>query len=187
MRDPLDAAARALARGELVVYPTDTLWGLGARATDPKAVERLYTAKGRPTSQPVSIAVSSLEEIEPLAELTEPQRAFLRTELPGAVTALVAPSEAARRTLSPRLFGPGPTLGIRIPDHPTARELARRAGPITCTSANRHGAPDPRGVAGMRSQLGASVAHYLTVGPAPRGSASRIVILTQRGFPVVRG
>jgi L-threonylcarbamoyladenylate synthase len=187
MADALGPAVRALAGGELVVYPTDTLYGLGALASNREAVERLFAVKARPRSAPVSIALSSLEEVEPLARLTPPQRAFLRTELPGPVTALVRPSAEARSRLSPLVFGPGPTLGVRIPDHPVARELARRLGPITCTSANRHGAPNPTTLREARAQLGDAVSAYLAGGPPPRGAASRIVVLTQRGFPTVRG
>jgi tRNA threonylcarbamoyl adenosine modification protein (Sua5/YciO/YrdC/YwlC family) len=175
---PLDRAVAALARGALVVYPTDTLYGLAASAAHRSGVERLYAVKGRPTDQPVSIALSSLEEIEALTVLTPPLRAFLRRELPGALTVVLPGSPVARRRLSPRLFGPAGQLAVRLPDHPLARELARRAGPITSTSANRHGTPPAPELSGARAALGAEVAVYLDGAPSPSGTASRVIDLT---------
>jgi L-threonylcarbamoyladenylate synthase len=187
MTDPIETATRALARGELVVYPTDTLFGLGARATDARAVGRLFAAKSRPLDLPVSFAVSSTEEIEPWANLTESMRSFIRRELPGPVTVLVPPSSAARRHLAPSLLGRSGTIGIRIPDHPVARALVRLAGPVTCTSANRHGETNPTELTSVRAELGNAVAVFLTGGPRPAGRASRIVDLTKGPTAIVRG
>jgi L-threonylcarbamoyladenylate synthase len=170
-------AARALGAGRLVVYPTDTLLGVAARATDRRAVDRLIALKGRAPGQPISLAVSSLEEIEPLSVLAPGARRFLRTRLPGPYTVLVRPSARARRSLAPAVAG-GETLGVRVPDHPLARELARRAGPITATSANPHGTAPARSVAAARTFFGTSVAVYLTGGPAPSGRPSTLVDLT---------
>ena len=171
-------AARAIAEGALVVYPTDTLLGLGARATSAEAVDRLLAAKGRPPTRSISFAVSSYEEVEPWAILDAPRRTELRRLLPGPYTLLLPASARARRDLAPALIGPGGTVGIRIPDHPVARDLARRAGPITATSANRHGEAPARSLAGARRALGRSVRVYLAARPRPRGSASGLVDLT---------
>ncbi|MCI4334124.1 MAG: threonylcarbamoyl-AMP synthase [Thermoplasmata archaeon] len=173
----MEAALRALEEGELVVYPTDTLYGLAARADDPSALRRLFRAKHRPPGQPVSVAVSSWAELEPLADLLPSHRSFLRRHVPGPVTALLPPSSRARHRLSGLIANSG-CLGVRIPDHPVAREFARRAGPITATSANRHGEPTASSLAGVRSQLGRSVAVYLGGGPPPSGRPSKIVDLT---------
>ncbi|HEV2316499.1 MAG TPA: L-threonylcarbamoyladenylate synthase [Thermoplasmata archaeon] len=186
MTDPIEAAARSIARGELVVYPTDTLYGLGARATERAAVERLYRAKQRPTDLPVSIAVSSLEEVEPWVALTRPMRAYLRRALPGPFTLLLPPSRLARRRLAPELVGAAGTVAVRVPDHPVARELARRAGPITCTSANRHGEPNPTGLRDVRRALGTAVSTYLGGHPRPSGRGSRIIDLTTSVPSVLR-
>jgi L-threonylcarbamoyladenylate synthase len=173
----IDAAARSLAAGDLVVYPTDTLWGLGARADQSTAVARVFAAKGRTSVTPIAVAVSSVAELEALAELSDAGRAFVRRKLPGPFTVLVRPSEYARRTIAAPI-GEGARLGLRVPDHPVARELARRAGPITCTSANLHGAPATADVQTARGALEPHVAHYLTEGPAPRGDPSTLVDLT---------
>jgi len=170
-------AARAVAVGALVVYPTDTLLGLGARATDRAAVARLLAAKDRPGEQALSVAVSSYEELERLAELSPAARRFVRTHLPGPYTVLVRPSAWTGRHLAPSVGG-GATLGVRIPDHPVARELARRAGPITATSANRHGAPPARTPAEARAAFGRAVRVYLPSRPRPSGHPSQLVDLT---------
>jgi L-threonylcarbamoyladenylate synthase len=171
-------AVRAIAAGELVVYPTDTLIGIGARATDEAAVDRLAAAKDRPPSLPVSVAVSSPEEIEPFARVSPEARRFLRRHLPGPYTVLLEPSSLGRRRLAAPLVGAAGFVGFRVPDHPLARELARRAGPITATSANRHGAPPARTPAAARSAFGTSVSVYLPAQPRPSGRPSTLVDLT---------
>jgi L-threonylcarbamoyladenylate synthase len=178
MADRLAAATAALRRGELVIYPTDTLLGLGARATDADAVDRLLAAKDRPPAMPISLTISSYEELEPLVEWLPASRAAARVLLPGAVTLLVRASPTARRTLAAPLISSAGNLGIRIPDHPVARALAREAGPITATSANRHGAPPAATIAEARRSFGASVAVYLPAVPTPSGQPSTLVDLT---------
>jgi len=186
MGSSLADALRALAAGELVVYPTDTLLGVAARATDRDAVDRLAAAKDRPRDMPVSVAVSSTEEVESLATLSTATRRFLRSRLPGPYTLLLPASARARRLLAPSLLSPGGRLGVRVPDHPVARELARRAGAITSTSANRHGTPPARTVAEARRAFGDRVAVYLPAVPRPTGRPSMLVDLTRARPHVLR-
>jgi L-threonylcarbamoyladenylate synthase len=178
MPHPLDAAEAAVRRGGLVAYPTDTLFGLAASARDPAAVHRLIEVKGRPSLQPISIAVASVEEIEPWVTWSREARAFARSHLPGPYTLLVRPSARARRELAPAIVRAAPTLGLRIPDHPLARELSRRVGPITATSANRHGEPPALRVGQARRALGDAVSVYLSGAPPPSGQPSTLVDLT---------
>jgi L-threonylcarbamoyladenylate synthase len=185
MADPVGPAARALRAGGLVVYPTDTLWGLGARAVDRRAVDRLARVKARPPGLPISIAVSSVEEVERWAELRPPVRAVVRRSLPGPVTLLLPASPTARRRLAPGIVGPEGTVGVRVPDHPAARELARRVGPITATSANRHGRPPAATLARARVEFQDAVDAYLDVGPRPAGRPSRLLDLRGREPRVV--
>jgi len=179
MGPSVERAVRALASGRLVVFPTDTLLGLGARADDPRAVERLVGLKRRPAGQPLSAAVSSFEELEALGRFSASARRFVRRHLPGPYTVLVAPSAAARRRLAASVGG-GRTIGLRIPDHPVAREIARRVGPIVATSANRHGAPPAPTVRAAQRALGDDVAVYVRDGPPPSGVPSELVDLTGR-------
>ena len=185
MADPLAAAVRALERGHLVVYPTDTLYGLGARAGDPRAVDRLVRAKRRPADLPFSVLVSSLEEVEGLLDLSEGGRRLLRRVLPGPFTAIgrLRPGAPVATALGTRAG----TLGIRVPDHPVARERARRVGPLTATSANRHGEAPGATIPAIRRALGADVAVYLPGGPAPSGRPSTLLDVTgDRPRPVAR-
>jgi L-threonylcarbamoyladenylate synthase len=177
MPDPVGTAVAALRRGALVVYPTDTLVGLGASARNARAVDRLLAAKGRPSGMPISVAVASLEEVEPWVDWDPPDRAVARQLLPGPVTLLVKASRRARRELAPAVLGPSGAIGIRVPNHPVARELARRAGPITSTSANRHGEPPVAGLAQARKAFGRTVAVYLPLRPPPSGAPSMLVDL----------
>lgn len=174
-----DAGVRALLAGKLVVHPTDTLYALAARALDPDAVGRLAGTKGRAVGRPLSVAVSSTEELERWATLGRPARRFVREALPGPFTVLLTPSTEARRRLA-RQVGAGPTIGLRVPDHPLARELARRAGPIVATSANRSGRPAPRTLAEARRAFGSEVAAYVDGPPAPSGTPSMLVDLRGR-------
>jgi L-threonylcarbamoyladenylate synthase len=174
----LNDALRALAAGRIVAYPTDTLLGLGVRASDDRAIERLRAAKGRPDGMPVSVAVSSTEEAEALLDLGPSARRFVRTHLPGPYTVLARPTRAGRAAAARSAIGPGGYLGVRVPDHPLARELARLAGPITSTSANRHGAPSCRTLDEARRAFGDEIAVYLAGEPAPSGRPSTIVDLS---------
>jgi len=176
MGTALADAAQALRQGELVVYPTDTLLGLGALAHHRGAVRKLLAAKGRSPSQPISVCVSSTEEIERYALLSPAARRFVRRHLPGPFTVLLTPSAEARRAFAPSVGGLA-TIGFRVPDHPVARELARRSGPITATSANRHGEPSSRTIAAARRSLGRVVRCYLPSVPRGSGHASTLVDL----------
>ncbi len=178
MRPTVADAARALARGGLVVYPTDTLLGLGAAALHRAAVDRLQHAKGRSGGVPLSIAVSSAEEVELWAELSVESRAWVRRHLPGPYTILVRPTPRARRSFGPSILPAKGRLGVRVPDHPVARDLARRGGPMTATSANRHGRPPCRTAAEARRAFGDAVAMYLPAVPRPSGHPSTLVDLS---------
>jgi len=177
MTAPLDRAVAAVATGAVVLYPTDTLYGLGASATDRAAVARVTALKDRPGGMPISIAVSSVMELDRWCTLDDPARAYARRHLPGPVTLLVPASAEGRRRLAPAVLGHDGTLGVRVPDHPVARELARRAGPITATSANRHGAPPAASIASARRTFGRGIAVYVAAGPSPSGRPSALADL----------
>lgn len=138
----LEAAVERIRDGGLVIYPTETVYGLGANALDARAVERVFEVKGRSRSKPVSLAVATVAAIDEYARLTPRERAFCDRFLPGPVTVLLE-----RRDVVPDVLVAGrDRVGVRVPDHDVARELARRAGPITATSANRSGQPSARRV-----------------------------------------
>jgi L-threonylcarbamoyladenylate synthase len=179
MGSPAEVGARALRAGGLVVHPTDTLYALAAQARDRAAVARLLRAKGRAPGRPLSVAVSSLEELERWGRLSAPARRFVRDELPGPFTILVRPSAEARARLAPAVAA-GSRIGLRVPAHPLARELARRAGPLVATSANRSGETPAKDLSEARRAFGPSVAAYLSAPPRPSGVPSTLVDLVGR-------
>lgn len=174
---PLDAAVLSLKQGGVILYPTDTLMGLGASATRRIAVSRLFRLKARPERMPVSILFSSTEEIEPFVRISPKTRAEVRRLLPGPFTVILEASEHARKVLAPGCISREGGLGVRVSDHLVARELARRAGPITTTSANLHGGPPVRSLAQARRIFRNAVSVYLEPLPSPAGVPSTLVDL----------
>jgi len=137
--DLTDAVA-AIRRGDTVVYPTETVYGLGADALDPEAIGRVFEAKSRPRTKPISMALPELSAAADYVRLTDRERRFCERFLPGPVTVLVERTDR----IPDVLVDGGARVGLRVPDHDLARELARRTGPITATSANRSGEPSAR-------------------------------------------
>ncbi|MCI4371785.1 MAG: threonylcarbamoyl-AMP synthase, partial [Thermoplasmata archaeon] len=172
----LDAAAleriRAiLGGGGLVVHPTDTVYGLAADPFQAKAIDRLYAVKGRPRDEPVSMAVSSVAEIFRFAERSPLAEAFCSKNLPGPFTVVLRAGRAA----PPSLVSKEGRIAFRIPDHPISRLLSKAYGPITSTSANRHGEPSPVTCEEARAQLGDDVDVYLDGGPTRLGGESTVI------------
>ncbi|MUV85710.1 threonylcarbamoyl-AMP synthase [Natronomonas sp. CBA1123] len=138
----LTAAVAAIRRGDLVVYPTETVYGLGADALDADAIERVFEAKGRPRDKPLSMALPDADVAADYTDPSELELAFCERFLPGPVTVLLERNDR----VPDALVASKDRVGIRVPDHDVARDLARRTGPITATSANRSGEPSARRV-----------------------------------------
>lgn len=138
--DQVEEAARILRQDGLVVYPTDTIYGLGADALSEEAILKVYEAKRRPVSQPISVAVCDIDMIYGIARIDERASAFMERFFPGPVTMVVP----AKNCLPEILTGGTGMIGIRFPAHPIAlRLIALLDNPITATSANMHGSKDP--------------------------------------------
>ncbi|MGC5628380.1 L-threonylcarbamoyladenylate synthase [Georgenia sp. Z1344] len=179
----LDAAVSALGRGELVVLPTDTVYGVGANAFDPAAVEVLQAAKGRGRDKPPPVLVGDLAVLPALTtDLPPSAHALAERFWPGALT-LVCRAQPA---LSWDLGDTRGTVAVRMPDHALARELLGRAGPTAVSSANRTGRPAPSTCTDAREQLGESVAVYLDGGAVGGGQPSTILDLTGDRVRVLR-
>ncbi len=135
--DVLSAAVRAIKSGELVVYPTETVYGLGVDALNPDAIKRVFDTKGRTYDNPLSLAVESVSAVARHTNPSERAMQFIKAFLPGPVTVIVECSTAV-----PDILTAGrDRVGIRIPDHHVALSLLERAAPtpITATSANQSG------------------------------------------------
>ena len=132
----IEKAVRVLSRDGLVVYPTETVYGLGADALSDMAVIKVFEAKQRPLGKPISVAVSDIEMIYGIADVTPLAERFIDKFLPGPVTILLP----VKNCLPGDLWGGTGTIGIRYPDHAVALELiAAFDSPITATSANISG------------------------------------------------
>jgi tRNA threonylcarbamoyl adenosine modification protein (Sua5/YciO/YrdC/YwlC family) len=171
----VEEAASAVLRGELVVLPTDTVYGVGADAFSSAAVDALLAAKGRDRSMPVPVLVASQPMVEALVEeFPDAARSLTDAFWPGALTLVV------RHTthLAWDLGETRGTVAVRMPDHELALDLISRTGPLATSSANRSGHPPAATMLDARLQLGASVAVYLDGGPSGDAVASSIVDVT---------
>lgn len=172
MNKDIDKAVSVLSRDGLVVYPTETVYGLGADALSDAAVHRVYEVKKRPLGKPVSVAVSDMEMLGAIAAPDEAAWSFIEAFLPGPVTVVVP----AKSCLPPVLTGGTGDIGIRMPDHPVALELiAAFDAPITATSANLAGRPSPT----TREEVTVVYDFMIDVGGLP-GTPSTVVDLTTR-------
>ena len=169
------AAARTVQSGQLVVLPTDTVYGIGADAFDARAVADLIAAKGRGRDMPVPVLVGSWDTIDGLVSyVPATTRALIEAFWPGGLTLVVehAPS------LNWDLGDARGTVAVRMPLHPVALELLELTGPMAVSSANRTGQPPALTAQAAREQLGEDVQIYLDGGPAAVGVASTIVDVT---------
>ncbi len=168
-------AAGTISAAELVVLPTDTVYGVAADAFSPTAVRRLLSAKGRGRDTPVPVLVASWRTVNGLVDaLPEAANDLIAAFWPGPLT-LVLPAATG---LAWDLGETRGTVAVRMPLHPVALELLGSTGPLAVSSANRHGSPPPSTARTAQEQLGDQVAVYLDGGPTPDAVPSSIVDLT---------
>ena len=182
----LKQAAKRIAKGEVVVCPTDTGYAFSANALDTRAVARVFHLKGRLYSNPIHVAVSSIEEAEKYAHVDEVARQLAARFLPGALTVVLP-----KREIIPNMLVAGlDSIGIRIPDNRIILSLTEMAGkPLTTTSANISGRPTPYAVEEVVEQMGEAVqdiALILDQGPLSGRELSTIVDLTVRPPQLIR-
>jgi L-threonylcarbamoyladenylate synthase len=171
----LAAAATAVLSGDLVVLPTDTVYGVGADAFSPAAVARLLAAKGRGRSMPPPVLVGSVRAASALVEdLGSWGQQLIDEFWPGGLTIVCR----AQRTLNWDLGDTKGTVAVRMPEDPVALALLKETGPMAVTSANLTGQPAATTAQEAREMLGDSVAVYLDGGPSAGGQASTMVDLT---------
>ena len=179
-----DRAIEALRSGEVVVYPTETFYGMGADALSPAALDRLFALKGREPGKPVAlIAADARSAFELAREVPEAARRLADAFWPGPLT-LVLP---ARDDLPAPLIGPDGGVGVRVSSHPIARALAaglRR--PITATSANLAGGQPASTLGEARDAFGAKVKVYLEGGRLTAAAPSTVVACDRSGWRVLR-
>src|SRR5215469_140610 len=177
-------AARILREGGLVVFPTETVYGLGANALDAAAVRRIYALKGRPATSPLIVHVASVDQAKELAAEWLPQTGRLAREYwPGPLT-LVVP----KKPIIPDEVTAGlASVGLRMPRHPVALELLRVAGvPIAAPSANRFTQLSPTTAGHVREAFGTETPFLLDGGPCEVGLESTVIAVTYEGLEVLR-
>ncbi len=174
----LDKAAALIREGRLVAFPTETVYGLGANALDPDAVRRIFEAKGRPSSSPLIVHVSSVAMARALAaEWPEQAEILAARHWPGPLT-LVLPKQPQ---IPAEVTAGLPTVGLRMPAHPLALALIEAAGcPIAAPSANRFTELSPTTAEHVRRSLGSAVDLILDGGSTPVGIESTVLALTPK-------
>lgn len=178
----LKHALELLAQGEIVAFPTDTVYGIGARVDDPQAIAALFRAKDRPAEKAIPVLLGTAKDLEKVAMNVPPTALRLAEAFwPGPLT-LVVP----RHPSLPAILGPQPTVGVRIPAHPLALALLRAWGPLAVTSANRSGGANTLTATEVYAQLNGHIPLILDGGGTPGGTPSTVVDCTGDVIKILR-
>ncbi|MBI4728969.1 MAG: threonylcarbamoyl-AMP synthase [Acidobacteria bacterium] len=176
-------AAAEIAGGRLVVFPTDTVYAVGADAFNAFATTMIFQAKGRPRSLPLPVLVATPAGAWALTARVPPGATALAERFwPGPLTIVLPEQEG----MAWELGETGGRVAVRIPDHQDALRLIERTGPLAATSANVTGEPTPRTAAEIAGRLGHAISLYLDGGPSPREVPSTIVDLAGERPSLVR-
>lgn len=171
----VDAAVYLLREGDLICYPTDTVYGIGAAAGNDQAVRRLYAVKGRPLDKAMPLLIADAAAATWLAEVTPAARTLMSRFWPGGLTIVMRKAEGFRSVA----LAKQDTIALRVPDHDLVRQIIRALGePITGTSANRTGVRPPRSAAEAVIQLGEVVALVIDGGRPTKGEESTVIDIT---------
>lgn len=181
--EAVEAATLAIQRGDLVVLPTDTVYGIGADAFDPAAVRALLAAKGRGREMPPPVLVSAVTTLDALAtRVPGYARSLVEAFWPGPLTVVCHQQSSLQWDLGDTRG----TVAVRMPDHDVAREILERTGPLAVSSANKTGMPAATDADQAEQMLGGAVAVVVDAGEAPGGEASTIVDCTGTQGRVLR-
>ena len=175
--DVMEQAGKLIAEGELVAFPTETVYGLGGDALDPDASRKIYAAKGRPSDNPLIVHIAEFDDMKRVArEVPEQAKKLADAFWPGPLTMIVWKSDAVPEATT----GGMQTVAVRMPNHPVALELIRRSGClIAAPSANTSGRPSPTEAQHVAEDLSGKIAMILDGGPVGIGIESTIVDLTE--------
>lgn len=182
--DVMEQAGKLIAEGELVAFPTETVYGLGGDALDPDASRKIYAAKGRPSDNPLIVHIADFDDMKRVArEVPEQAKKLADAFWPGPLTMIVWKSDAVPEATT----GGMQTVAVRMPNHPVALELIRRSGClIAAPSANTSGRPSPTEAGHVAEDLSGKIAMILDGGPVGIGIESTIIDLTEEKPMILR-
>lgn len=180
----IERAASWLKRGELVAFPTETVYGLGADGGNAKACAKIYEAKGRPSDNPLILHVADVDALRPLVQSIPPQVEILMSELwPGPMTLIFRRSDHVPDIVT----AGGDTVAIRLPEHPVARAMIRAAGcPVAAPSANRSGRPSPTNAQDVWADMAGRIPMILDGGSSQIGIESTVIDVTVEPAMILR-
>ena len=169
-------AVNLLEKEKIIIYPTDTVYGLGGDATSENIIKKIYEIKQRPLNKPISVLVSDFEMLKKYAEINEKQMKILKEKLPGPYTFILKPK--IKLPVSEN------NVGFRIPDHWCVLIAKEFGKPITTTSANIYNQPTPKSIEKIKDNFKDSISLYIDEGIL-EGKPSKVIDLTQ-GLKVIR-
>lgn len=177
-------AAEALREGQLVAFPTETVYGLGADALNSEAVKSIYTAKGRPSDNPLIVHIADFEMLKPLVTGIKPDvQKLMSAYWPGPLTIIMKKTDIVPDVTTGGLD----TVAIRMPDNPVALALIREAGvPVAAPSANRSGRPSPTMAKHVLEDLDGRISYIIDGGPCRVGVESTVVDMTVEPAMILR-
>jgi len=178
--DLINEAIEVLSSGGIILYPTDTVYGLGANIFNEKAVEEVYNVKNRNYFKPMSLCVSSVEKIYLIANVLSKYKSLISKKLPGPFTFVFYKTDAI-----PDYFVKDHKIGVRVPENNISRELAR-IFPITATSANLSGEKTLKTPKEIINQLNKDIDLVVDIGPLKRSLPSTVVDLTKNNPIILR-
>jgi len=180
-KNDLKYALNQLKKGNLVVYPTDTIYGIASNITDDKALKKVFEVKNRSLDKPISICLHDFEQLEQVAQMNDKLRDIVHKLLPGPYTLLLR----KQKSISPLITSNSDIIGIRIPDSEICFELTK-SFPITSTSANLSNKKIPNNIQDIINQLNNDISVYLDVGLIANNKPSTIIDLTNKKPKIIR-
>ena len=171
--DKIKIVRIAMKEGSIIIYPTDTVYGIGANVFDEKAILKVFSIKKRALNKPLSICISRIEDIKQVAQMDVRAETVIRNLLPGPFTIKLKKND----NISSLLTAGSDKIGIRIPDNSICMDLSKEF-PITSTSANLSGYDIPESVEGVLKQLGSSIDIMMDAGICKHGIPSTVIDMT---------
>lgn len=177
-----DEAAKLILAGEIVAFPTETVYGLGADAANPLAIKKVFETKGRPADNPLIVHIADVKQLEQIvAEIPEPAKKLMYLFWPGPLTLVFKKLESVPDLVTAGLD----TVAVRMPSHTLALELIRKSKPLVAPSANKSGRPSPTRAAHVIADYGTQVP-VLDGGPCIYGIESTVLDVTSEPYTILR-